>query len=477
MSSAIRIAYQGIPGSNSEEASALFAKNQGFLNVEYIPAVHSRGVVELLRRGQADYGVMATRNLIAGSVGESEEALSNFTHRTVDAQWLPIHHCLFIKRPGQGFDTIASHVQALGQCAQRLKKNYPDKQLLEVEDTAIAARYLADGTLSETTAVLCRKNAGEMFGLTLAAENLEDDSRNMTEFVLIKPMHVVSKTVIVAGLGLMGGSMAKAIKKNTDCRVLGWNRTRSVAEEALRIGAIDGIAEEADFAQCDMLLPVLFPEATLQFLQERIPRMKRGSVVVDLVGVKSRLVNEIGPLAASCGVRYTGGHPMAGLAKAGFERSFAEMYKGCSMILVPTAATAPGDIEELTRFFLNIGFGQIKVCSAEIHDHMIAHTSQLAHIVSNSYVKSPVSANYSGFTGGSYKDMTRIACLNAKVWKELFIWNRDALLPEISDLIHNMTLLRDAIAAGDSDTLETLLREGREAKEHIDSMNPDQPSD
>ena len=147
------------------------------------------------------------------------------------------------------------------------------------------------------------------------------------------------------------------------------------------------------------------------------------------------------------------------------------------MILVPTEATQPGDMEELGSFFRSVGFGRITVAGAEVQDHMIAHTSQLAHIVSNSYVKSPVSASYVGFTGGSYKDMTRIACLDETIWKELFIWNRDALLPEIDGLIGGMTQLRNAIEAEDYDALERLLREGRLAKERIDAANPDQPSD
>jgi prephenate dehydrogenase len=226
-----------------------------------------------------------------------------------------------------------------------------------------------------------------------------------------------------------------------------------------------------------MLIPAMFPAATEAFLCEKIPQMKRGALVVDLVGVKSRLIETIGPLARDCGVRYTGGHPMQGLAKAGYERSFADLYRGASMILVPSAATQPGDVEELGDFFRSVGFGHITVAGAEVHDHMIAHTSQLAHIVSNSYVKSPVSTNYVGFCGGSYKDMTRIACLNEQVWKELFIWNRSALLPEIDDLIQNMTELRNAIEGEDYDRLEMLLRAGREAKERIYAANPDQSSD
>ncbi len=473
----MKIAYQGIPGSNSEAVSVIFAQNQGFVAPEYIPAVHSEGVIEMLRNGQADYGVMATRNLMAGSVSESDSALSHLSHRVVDAQWLTVHHCLFVKNRSCRFDTIASHVQAIGQCRSNLRNRYGGCALQEVEDTALAARMLADGTLPETTAVLCRRNAGEMFGLHLVEENLEDDPRNMTEFVLIKPMHLISKTVIVAGLGLIGGSMAKAIKKNTDCRVLGWNRTRSVSGKALSDGAIDAIAEDGDFAQCDMLIPALPPAAAEAFLLERIPQMKGGALAVDLVGVKARLAASVGPVAKAHGVRYTGGHPMQGLAHAGYGRSFADLYKGASMILVPTEATLPGDVEELGSFFRSVGFGRITVAEAEVQDHMIAHTSQLAHIVSNSYVKSPVSTNYVGFSGGSYKDMTRIAGLDETIWKELFIWNKASLLPEIDDLVENITRLRDAIEAEDYDGLEALLRAGREAKERIDAANPDQPSD
>ena len=473
----MKIAYQGIPGSNSEAASVIFAQNQGFVAPEYIPAVHSQGVIELLKNGQADYGVMATRNLMAGAVSESDDALAALSHRVIDAQWLSVHHCLFVRHEGCAFDTITSHVQALGQCRGNLQTFYPACRLQEVEDTALAARMLADGSLPETTAVLCRRNAGEMFGLYPVRDNLEDDPRNMTEFVLIKAMHMISKTVIVAGLGLIGGSMAKAIKKNTDCRVLGWNRTRAVTEKALADGAIDAAADEADFRTCDILIPALFPAATEAFLREKVPQMKAGALVVDLVGVKSRLAESIGPLAKEYGVRYTGGHPMQGLAHAGYERAYADLFKGASMILCPTAATRPGDMEELGSFFRSVGFGRITVAGAEVQDHMIAHTSQLAHIVSNSYVKSPVSTNYAGFSGGSYKDMTRIACLDERVWKELFIWNKDALLPEIDDLVRNISQLRDAIEREDYDALEALLRAGREAKERIDAANPDQPSD
>lgn len=281
----------------------------------------------------------------------------------------------------------------------------------------------------------------------------------------------MKKLAIVAGLGLIGGSMAKALKKYTDYEVYGWNRTLATAEKALEEGAIDGIATDDDFRRCDLLMPVLFPNATIDFLKRVVPQMKQGALIVDLVGVKTSIIDAVEPVALENGVSFVGGHPMAGLAKAGFERSFAELYQGANMILVPTGATASGDVELLETLFRQVGFGTVKVCDKITHDKMIAHTSQLAHIVSNSYVKSPASICCSGFSGGSYKDMTRIACLNETVWTELFTLNRNALLPEIDGLIAHMQELRDSIASGDTDALQNYLRQGREAKEAIDRAN------
>lgn len=287
----------------------------------------------------------------------------------------------------------------------------------------------------------------------------------------------MGKLIVIAGLGLEGGSMAKALKKYTGHTVYGWNRTVSVAEQALADGAIDGIADDEVLARCDLLIPVLYPKATIEYLQRVIPMLKKGAQVVDLVGVKEAVVEAAAPLALKCGVRYTGGHPMSGLAKAGYGRSFPDLFKGASMILVPTQATGEGDIDELSALFLQAGFGRIKITDPKTHDRMIAHTSQLAHVVSNCYVKSPVSADYVGYTGGSYKDMTRIACLNEKVWSELFLLNQEALLTEIDLLIAQLTHVRYAISVNDMDRLSDILREGREAKERIDALNPDQPSD
>lgn len=475
----MKIGYQGIDGSNSQASAKNMAARLGWTDVEYVPLVHSKGVVDALRAGTVDYGVMATLNHIAGVVAETEEALRGLNYRMLALDCIPIHHCLFVKDSSvKEIHTVASHIQALKQCQKTLSRDYPDIVWKEEEDTAIAARHLAEGTLPPDTGVLCRKDAGEAFGLYLLQENLEDDAENATEFELIRLSDKgPDKIIVVAGLGLLGGSMAKALKRYTGYTVYGWDRTRSVAEQALADGAIDGIADDEIFAKCDLLIPVLYPESTIAFLNRVIPLMKKGAQVVDLVGVKQRIVEAVEPVALEHGIHYTGGHPMAGLAKTGYERSLSDLFQGASMILTPTAATVPGDLEALEGLFTQVGFRRVKVCDVITHDRMIAHTSQLAHIVSNSYVKSPVSPEYVGFAGGSYKDMTRIACLNEKVWKELFLLNRDALLPEIDLLVRNMTNLREAIASGDGNRLEELLRQGREAKERIDALNPDQPAE
>ncbi len=277
----------------------------------------------------------------------------------------------------------------------------------------------------------------------------------------------MGKTVVVAGLGLIGGSMAMALKEYTDWTVLGWNRTRSVAEKALARGAVHGVAEESDIASCDLLIPVLYPEATVDFLKRIIPTMKPGARIVDLVGVKGSVIDAVEPVAAAAGVHYTGGHPMAGLEVAGFDNAFADLFEGASMILVPTSTTAPGDIEWLGELFLQAGFGMIRVCDKYEHDRMIAHTSQMCHVVSNCYVKSPSCAHHKGFSAGSYRDMTRVAALNETIWTQLFLANRDALLEELNILLDDMTRVRDLLAANDAQGMLECLREGRLAKEAI----------
>lgn len=184
----VTIAYMGIPGSNSEQAAVEFATKMNWDEYELLPRVDSRGVVDAMDLEGADYGVVAVANINAGPVEETARALEGRDDiEFVLSFWMPIHHCVFVK---PGYDRpirhIASHIQALLQTKDNLERLYPGTDRIEVEDTAVAARYLSEGKLSEDTAVVCRRNAGYMFGLYMVHENIEDRSDNMTEFHLLR---------------------------------------------------------------------------------------------------------------------------------------------------------------------------------------------------------------------------------------------------------------------------------------------------
>ena len=277
----------------------------------------------------------------------------------------------------------------------------------------------------------------------------------------------MKKKVVVAGLGLMGGSMAMAIRKYTDCEVYGWNRTRSVAEKAAADGTLHGIADEAAIADADLMIISLYPQSTVDFLLEHMPRMKKGCIIVDLVGVKRFLQENLEQAAVDAGVHFIGGHPMAGKEFSGYAFATPELFQDASMILVPNASSPRWAVDEMDSFFMQLGFGRVVRCSAEQHDHMIAFTSQLAHVVSSAYIKSPEALRHNGYSAGSYKDLTRVAKLNEHMWTELFLRNAEPLVGEIDEIIRHLTDYRDAIAGGEEERLCALLREGRERKESI----------
>lgn len=180
------IGYQGMEGSNSLAAAEDMVATLGWTDVEYVPLLTSRGVVDAMLAGEVEYGVMATVNSVAGPVVETDEALEGVSYRVLAGNSVHIHHCLFVRDPSvTEIDTVASHIQALGQCATHLNAHYAHAKWQELEDTAIGARYLSEGVLPPTTGVLCRRNAGEAYGLHLMEENLEDNENNYTSFALI----------------------------------------------------------------------------------------------------------------------------------------------------------------------------------------------------------------------------------------------------------------------------------------------------
>lgn len=198
--------------------------------------------------------------------------------------------------------------------------------------------------------------------------------------------------------------------------------------------------------------------------------MRRGTIVLDTCGVKRFVCNQAAELCREHGLLFLGGHPMAGIERSGFEASMGNLFNQASMILVPSEGTPIEILETAKRFFLDLGFGAVKFATAEEHDRIIAYTSQLAHILASAYVQSPTALEHSGFSAGSFRDMTRVATLQEKMWTELFLDNQDDLLRELDNVIGNLNAFRKALAEKDADALCLLLRKGREAKAKVNAL-------
>ena len=268
----------------------------------------------------------------------------------------------------------------------------------------------------------------------------------------------------IVGLGLIGGSMARSIKERTGHRVYGIDLDGETMSMARLCGAIDGALDGRTLPQCRLVLLAVRPGAAVQWAREHARALSPSAVLVDLCGVKRAVVSALAPLAREHGFAYVGGHPMAGKERGGFVSSTADLYVGASMILTPDPDTPERVLDLLRAFFLDLGFAGITLSDPEEHDRIIAFTSQLAHIVSSSYVKSPEARRRRGFSAGSFQDMTRVARLDEDMWTELFLDDADFLLRELDELMRHLDEYAQALRARDAGLLRDLLRDGREKK-------------
>ena len=274
-------------------------------------------------------------------------------------------------------------------------------------------------------------------------------------------------TVGILGLGLIGGSLARAYAM-AGHRVLAHNRSESTLSFAILAGAVDEPLTRENIGQCNLILLSVYPEACADWLKENAANISRDALVIDCCGIKRDICARCFPLAEQYGFTFVGGHPMAGSHFSGFKYSRADLFRGAPMVLVPHRFD---DIELLQRIkdaLAPCRFGMFSVTTAEDHDRMIAFTSQMPHILSNAYIKSPRALEHKGFSAGSYKDLTRVAWLNPQMWAELFLENKDHVLEELNFYIHSLEQYRDAVASNDSDTLIRLLEEGKRRKEEVD---------
>jgi prephenate dehydrogenase len=275
------------------------------------------------------------------------------------------------------------------------------------------------------------------------------------------------KTVGVVGLGLIGGSLAKAIHAYTDCTLLGYNRSRGTLEKALEDGTLSGELTPEKLKECDLVIVALYPQATVDFVTKHLGDFRPGGLVMDCGGVKGPVCTPLEPIMKDANFTFIGAHPMAGIERSGYDNAFPELFQGASLILTPYEGTDQTYIDAIWSLAQRLGFGHLQLSTPEKHDHIIAYTSQLAHVVSCAYVGSPSAPDFQGYSAGSFRDMTRVARLNEDMWTELFLENREALIREIDTLVEELAAFAYVLRREDRQHLWQMLHHARTIKEHI----------
>ncbi len=271
----------------------------------------------------------------------------------------------------------------------------------------------------------------------------------------------------ILGLGLIGGSLARAYALEGHT-VYAQESDEQILSFAILSGAVHAPLDEERIAQCELILLAIYPDGSASWLENHAPQISPSALVLDCCGIKREVCARCFPLAEKYGFTFVGGHPMAGTQFSGFKYSRATLFRGAPMVLVPPVFDDISLLERVKEALKPCGFGSFSVTTAEDHDKMIAFTSQMPHILSNAYIKSPTALNHKGFSAGSYKDLTRVAWLNAPMWAELFLENRENVLFELDTYLNSLNAYRQAVADGDFDRLVELLEEGKKRKEEVD---------
>lgn len=271
----------------------------------------------------------------------------------------------------------------------------------------------------------------------------------------------------ILGLGLIGGSLARAYALEGHT-VYAIQRNESMLSFAMLAGAVHGKLTEETIPQCDLILLAIYPDGSAGWLERNAHLIAKDALVIDCCGIKQEICSRCFPLAMQYGFTFVGGHPMAGSQFSGFKYSRATLFKGQPMVLVPPVFDDMQLLDRVKQALKPCQFGFFSVTTAQEHDRMIAFTSQMPHILSNAFIKSPTALNHKGFSAGSYKDLTRVAWLNAPMWAELFMENKENVLFELDYYIDSLKAYQDAIRRDDMDTLIALLEEGKKRKEEVD---------
>lgn len=276
--------------------------------------------------------------------------------------------------------------------------------------------------------------------------------------------------IAVIGLGLIGGSFCKAITAKTQHSCYGLDLDQASISSAVSDGAIVGGIGCDELSEMDMTIVCLHPHAALDFIKANAVNFKKGSIVIDSCGVKTNIVSEAEKALIPFGVSFVGCHPMAGREFSGYAYSQASLFERASFIITPTETTNELDVSAVSEFAKAVGFARVVITTPHEHDRIIAFTSQLAHVVSSAYVKSPTLQSFNGFSAGSFMDLTRVAKLNEDMWTSLFLMNKGPLINEIETITEKLNEYKEALRSDNSEELKKLLKEGRILKESIETQ-------
>lgn len=271
----------------------------------------------------------------------------------------------------------------------------------------------------------------------------------------------------ILGLGLIGGSLARAYALEGHT-VYAIQRNESMLSFAMLAGAVHGKLNETTIPECDLILLAIYPDGSASWLEKHAHLVSPDALVIDCCGIKKEICARCFPLAKKYGFTFVGGHPMAGSQFSGFKYSRASLFKGAPMVLVPPVFDDMQLLDRVKQALKPCQFGFFSVTTAEEHDKMIAFTSQMPHILSNAFIKSPTALNHKGFSAGSYKDLTRVAWLNSQMWAELFMENKENVLFELEFYINSLIAYKEAISDDNMEQLISLLEEGKKRKEQVD---------
>lgn len=271
----------------------------------------------------------------------------------------------------------------------------------------------------------------------------------------------------IVGLGLIGGSFARAYKQENHM-VYAYDTDETIFGFACLSGIVDGKLNKETLDKCDLILLAVLPEYAVEYFENNAKYMSSKSVIMDCCGTKVQVCKKCFDIANQYALTFVGGHPMAGTHKSGFKNSRSDMFKGAPMVIVPPVFDDVAFLENIENLLEPAKFGSFAVTTAEEHDKVIAFTSQMPHVISNAFIKSPTAISHKGFSAGSYKDLTRVAWLDSKMWSALFIENSQNLVCELDTLIKSLESYKMAIEQKDVRTLGCLLEEGKKRKEEID---------